>query len=445
MDKYLIYPKQLQRVNIPIEKNRCFVIMPFKEELDYIYGSIKKGLIDKGYICTRVDEISGSTPIINKILTEMLRARYIIADLTDCNPNVFYELGIAHSFKDAQNVIILKRKGSKVPFDITHLTYFEYDIENPKYLISSILKTIQENSYLNDFRESLNIRGIIPFVKDNGDYFIDFLQAELQTSITELTLILSNNISNANTIDIEHFIRKYQKVINKAILSHDEIMLAGVFKVYQEILISCSSLIVAQESAIDFLEGTFFSVYDISEKYVRECKTNMAIALANNSKMLSLVLPWIIRYFSETKTASIDLNRYKLEAFLMTSTHPLVDETICNAVFDSNCYIREHMSDIIGEKHLEQGIVTLSAQLQREENYYSAISEIEALGKLNSFESVPTIIDWLERHKQNIVKEKQFFVLKHIKIVLAKLDIDGFYLKQFANNYDVYLKDYYIL
>ncbi len=93
MDEYLIYPRQFQRVNIPVEKNRCFMIMPFKKELDCIYGEVKKGLSEAGYLCRRVDEIPGSTPIINKIISEMLRSRYIIADLTDCNPNVFYELG----------------------------------------------------------------------------------------------------------------------------------------------------------------------------------------------------------------------------------------------------------------------------------------------------------------------------------------------------------------
>lgn len=124
MNEYLIYPKQLQRQTIPVEKNRCFVIMPFKDELDLMYGIVKKQLSNAGYLCNRVDEIPGSTPIINKILTEILRSRYIIADLTDCNPNVFYELGIAHSFKDASNIIILKQSGTKVPFDVTHLTYY---------------------------------------------------------------------------------------------------------------------------------------------------------------------------------------------------------------------------------------------------------------------------------------------------------------------------------
>ena len=109
MDSYKIYPKQFRNAKIPIEKNKCFFIMPFADEFDIVYGELKSLLGKDGYICTRVDEISGSTPIINKILTELLKAQFVIVDLTNCNPNVFYELGIAHTFKDAENIFLLKR------------------------------------------------------------------------------------------------------------------------------------------------------------------------------------------------------------------------------------------------------------------------------------------------------------------------------------------------
>ena len=445
MDEYLIYPKQLQQLNIPIEKNRCFVIMPFAEDLDFVYGIIKKGLNDNGYVCNRVDEIPGSTPIVNKILTELLRSRYIIADLTNCNPNVFYELGIAHSFKDAQNIIILKQKGSKVPFDITHLTYIEYDVDNPKYFVASILKNIKECSYLSDFHEALNIRGVISFVKENGDYFVEFLKAELQSYVTQLTWILMNETNRMSEVEIKLFIAKYENVISKAITKKDESILQGVLKIYQEILISCSALTIAQEHVLCFLDGTYFSKFNIHHKYIRSWETDMAIALANSQKMLTIVLPWIIRYFSETKTATIDLNRYKLEAFLMTSDHPMVDETICNSVFDANCYIREHMSDIIGEKHLEQGLPNLCKQLLCEENYYSAVSEIEAIGKLGKNSAIENIFQWISKNEEKIISEKQFFVLKHARIAIEKLDGSRRYISTFDDKYGELLNGYYIL
>lgn len=446
MDEYLIYPKQFQRVNIPVEKNRCFVIMPFKEELDLVYGTIKKGLNNAGYICNRVDEILGSTPIINKILTEILRSRYIIADLTDCNPNVFYELGVAHSFKDASNIIILKQIGSKVPFDITHLTYIEYDADNPKYISAAILKNIAMYSYLADFQEALNLKGIISFVKDNGDFFVDYLKAELGNSLSVLTQILLNEINQIDENGIACFLDEYEMVISKSITGGKQDILPGIFRVYQEVLISTAQLSCSVDHVSRFIDGTFLSRFDLKEEDMISWKTDLAIALANAHKMFPVVLPWIIQYFSQTKSATIDLNRYKLEAFLMTSDYPAVNEMVCNAIYDRNCYVREHMADIIGEKRIAAGVQNLCRQLRSEENYYSAISMIAALGKLGDYSALTYIQEWITANERNIIQEKQFFVLKHARIAIAKLEhTGGQALRSFDEKYSEYLKDYYIL
>ena len=79
---YMVYPKQFRAAKIPIEKNRCFFLMPFSESFDLIYGTVKDNLMANGYVCNRVDEITGSKPIISKILIEILKAQYIIVDLT---------------------------------------------------------------------------------------------------------------------------------------------------------------------------------------------------------------------------------------------------------------------------------------------------------------------------------------------------------------------------
>ena len=38
MDSYKIYPKQFRNAKIPIEKNRCFFVMPFSDDFDIVYG-----------------------------------------------------------------------------------------------------------------------------------------------------------------------------------------------------------------------------------------------------------------------------------------------------------------------------------------------------------------------------------------------------------------------
>ena len=79
----LVYPKEFRKKIIPVEKNSCFVLMPFKEELDYVYGNLKD-LLDKLEIkCSRADEDNiGSIPIINRIITKIISSQYLIVDIT---------------------------------------------------------------------------------------------------------------------------------------------------------------------------------------------------------------------------------------------------------------------------------------------------------------------------------------------------------------------------
>ena len=312
MNEYNIYPKQYQHANIPIEKNKCFVIMPFKQEFDYVYGIIKDGLNNAGYTCNRVDEISGSVPIVAKILNEILSARYIIADLSGCNPNVFYELGVSHSFKDAHNIIILKQKNSSVPFDIMHLTYVEYDNNNAKLLVSNILKSIEDVKYISDFQEILNIKGIIPYISEDNGYFVDFLKQKLGKNLIQITKLLQENQQFNTQLDVESIIKNYECILSETIKSGDNKRIENCLKLYYEILKSSADLDCSIISVQQFIDNSFFAINNINDSRIIIWQTDLCISMAKADKMLHIVLPWIINYFSRTKTATIDLNRYKL-------------------------------------------------------------------------------------------------------------------------------------
>lgn len=63
--------------------------------------------------------------IDNKIYSYLLRAAFIIAEVTTLNPNVLYELGLAHMLeKDC--IILTKTPISKVPFDINRIRAEQY-------------------------------------------------------------------------------------------------------------------------------------------------------------------------------------------------------------------------------------------------------------------------------------------------------------------------------
>lgn len=53
------------------------------------------------------------------------RARIVIADLTGKNPNVFYEVGVAHTV--GENVILITQRIEDVPFDLRHLRHIQYE------------------------------------------------------------------------------------------------------------------------------------------------------------------------------------------------------------------------------------------------------------------------------------------------------------------------------
>lgn len=99
--------------------------MPFRDELKPVYEDhIAKVCIELGLSVTRADQIFSARPIMEDVRESVITSRFIIADLTDGNPNVFYELGICHAFgKD----VILITQNQEVPFDIRHIRHIRYE------------------------------------------------------------------------------------------------------------------------------------------------------------------------------------------------------------------------------------------------------------------------------------------------------------------------------
>lgn len=437
---YMIYPKQFRSARIPVQNNYCFFLMPFNERFDIVYGAIKDSLMKCNYVCNRVDEISGSKPIITKILVEIIRAQYVIVDLTDCNPNVFYELGIAHTFKDSRNVLLLKQRNSKVPFDITHLQYREYDPNNLKQLTSIIRTFISSNQQFNDFYEALHLRGVISSSSETDDSLVEYLQAAIKDDMTTITKILNYQCDEIGEIEIENVLNRYQMLIHKAIDDRRFDIMSGMLALYSELIVACSAYNVTIAHAAGFL-GDFFSQHNMTGVMIQEYKTTMALSIAERNKLNPIVLPWIINYFTQSKSATIDLNRYRLEAFLMTSNYEAVDKAIISSMVSNDCHIREHMADIIGEKHLVAAGEVLLRQLIAEENYYSATSIIEAIGKLGLSDGIETINKWLNNHKSDIINTKMFSVLRHAKNAIIRMDNTpnhAFY-KEFMSLYGDYI------
>ena len=97
--------------------SHAFILMPFSTEFDDVYAHIIKAPLEEaGFLVRRADNASGSRNIMHDVVEGILSAHLIVADLTGSNPNVYYELGIAHGFR--KNVLLLTQDVDEIPFDL---------------------------------------------------------------------------------------------------------------------------------------------------------------------------------------------------------------------------------------------------------------------------------------------------------------------------------------
>ena len=112
------------------KKRMCFVLMPFSKEFKNQWElAFIPAIEDANLKPWRGDEKSLGTNIIMSDVTRSIsEAELIVADLTGKNPNVMYELGLAHAAK--KPVILLAQDEKDIPFDIMHIRYLKYDIRD---------------------------------------------------------------------------------------------------------------------------------------------------------------------------------------------------------------------------------------------------------------------------------------------------------------------------
>lgn len=153
-DKAEVVFKPIFHSKIPeIDKKLCFVLMPFGQEWsDRVYKSLLRENIESlGIQCLRADNLKG-TIVMEDIWTKINQAAFIIADVTERNPNVMYEMGIVHSI--GKPAILITQDLSNIPFDFKHLRHQEYKDNSDSFKSFSIqLKEIVIDLYKNNYKD----------------------------------------------------------------------------------------------------------------------------------------------------------------------------------------------------------------------------------------------------------------------------------------------------
>jgi hypothetical protein len=110
----------------------CFVMMPFGEWFDLYYQDLYVPAIrEAGFEPVRADELFSTGSVVEQIWEQITKAKIVLADLTDKNPNVFYELGLAHAA--IKPVIFVSSKLDDIPFDLRHLRVIIYEVREPNW------------------------------------------------------------------------------------------------------------------------------------------------------------------------------------------------------------------------------------------------------------------------------------------------------------------------
>jgi formylglycine-generating enzyme required for sulfatase activity len=134
------------------QSKRCFVIMPFGEQGTdkyerniSIYQDMIKPVVEEcGYISIRADELEHMGSITRDIIEHLHESDLVVADLSDHNANVFYELGVRHALYCSGTIPII-RKGELLPFDIANYKTLFYSIElkGPEIFRNSLKRRIK--------------------------------------------------------------------------------------------------------------------------------------------------------------------------------------------------------------------------------------------------------------------------------------------------------------
>ena len=110
-----------------VNPDTVFVIMPFTQEWskDVWEQVIKPSVQEIGMTPVRADDLYGQN-IMEDVWQSILKSAIIICDTTGRNPNVFYELGIAHTL--GKKVLLLTQSIDDIPFDLQAYRHIEYKV-----------------------------------------------------------------------------------------------------------------------------------------------------------------------------------------------------------------------------------------------------------------------------------------------------------------------------
>lgn len=190
----------------------CFVVCPIGHEeslqrkrsdtvLKHIIDPVCKEL---GFKVVRVDQINSVDKIDNTIIEHLKTSDLVIADMTEHNPNAFYEIGYRHAL--SKPLIPIKEEETSIPFDLANLRTITY-VTNDLDKVDTAKKRLRETILSFDIQE-----GDVPILEDakRDTNVIPYL-LNIQDSLGELKTLINERNSEMLEQTIELAMSQIQK------------------------------------------------------------------------------------------------------------------------------------------------------------------------------------------------------------------------------------------
>lgn len=210
-------------------KQKCFVIMPFSKTNDKHteeywtkhFDKFIKPLIETGHPL----RVERSSPlrgdILRQIITDLVTVPIVVADLTDANSNVYWELGVRQSFKHC--TVTIAENGTNLPFDLGGkgtLFYFPGDhikMQDFKSQFDAAINDCLKNPSVPDSHvlETIGGRGTLfqILMRDESIRKLDALLSEIRNN--KIVLKVAMDICNDNIKKVEEALKKREKAYRR--------------------------------------------------------------------------------------------------------------------------------------------------------------------------------------------------------------------------------------
>ena len=415
MENYAIYPKQFKDIKHKLDENTCFIIMPFHEQKKNVYETIKQAIHACGLNYDRSDELKKSSPFISKIISSIASAYYLIVDISGLNANVLYELGIAHTLRDADRVLILKDTETECPSDLKHINYFSYNESNNLQLYDHVINFLKSNHYINDLKELMLLLDIIDNT-DNSKNALAILQNELSSHCITLIHLLNNLVDGIS-----------ERECNEVLIALFDLIFTNLKPAKQsvsDVFLKLICLLLRKLPCTYNLSKFITIAYtnanvDEEEQGILNIRTEIAIELLKFEYKYSELYDWIKLFLYKSSPASVDLARYKLHVGFINSASCRVKEFLLNILEEEkNCTLIEHSLNLCRAKSIKEAVVPALKIIEENDNPYVFRSGIDLIADIGSMRQQEKMFEIITKKSEFI--EKNSFIQIHIDRAQAK-------------------------